>query len=405
MGSTSLSQTPSGGKLETAKPRSSWLGSFRIGYPRSKERVPDSRRIYDTFLFDGELDLLEFRLRENYDDTDVFVLVEAAETYRGRPKPFHFEENSARFAWASEKLRPIQMNSLGPKATTPRKRAELQRNAILLALQDASIDDLVLLLDADELPSRSLLQSLRVEGLDRPHRLEMTRHYQKLNFLAPASTCCVDVDQPFAFAGGRIPVPDWNHLTSQWSGRSGVAVPFRAFLGPTGLSPYHLRFSAQPWPVLPGAGRHLTAIDPSAQLSRKLGRVFHSEWATERGLYLPHLLRCERHAVHHRGWWYAEKAPGQLPADLKRLADVCPSMLRSAPLPSLLRRRGVRTWAWLRQSERLPDKLVRSVDDHFERWMPALAPMLLLADALRWTAARLTRRAGKGVAAEGHAHH
>jgi hypothetical protein len=40
-------------------------------------RLRKAIKIYDTFLLDGELDLLEYRLRENYDDTDIFVLVEA----------------------------------------------------------------------------------------------------------------------------------------------------------------------------------------------------------------------------------------------------------------------------------------------------------------------------------------
>lgn len=367
--------------------------------------MPRPPRIYDTFLFDGELDLLEFRLRENFDETDVFVLVEAGETYRGRAKPLQFAENRARFAWAADKLRPVQLGTLGPAAATPRQRAELQRNAIVLALEDASPEDIVLLLDADEIPSRSSLRRLRAEGLDRPHRLEMTRHYQKLELLAPASTCCVDSTQPFAFAAGHLPVPPWDRLTRRWSGRSGAAAPFHALRGAAGMSPYRLRFNAQSWPVLANAGRHLTAVDPSAQLARKLDRVFHAEWATERGLYLPHLLRCEQHAVHHRGWWYAERVPGPLPEDLQRLAAACPFLLRSTELPSMRRRRIVRTWAWLRQWEKLPDRFVRRVDDRFERLRPVLVPMLWLADAARWLAARLRRRPGKAVVPEEHAHH
>ncbi len=367
--------------------------------------MPVVRRIYDTFLFDGELDLLEFRLRENYSDTDVFVLVEAGETYRGRSKPFHFEENRARFAWAAEKLRPVQIRKLGSPMDSPRGRAEMQRNVLLLALQDASPEDVVLLLDADEIPSSVVLKKLRAEGLYKPHRLEMTRHYQKLNLLAPASTCCVDFTQPFAFASGHIPAPAWHELSSRWSGRSGVAAPFSTFQGTSGFSPYQLRYSSGSWPVLPDAGRHLTAVDPSAQLPRKLDRVFHAEWATERGLSLPHLLRCEQHAVHHRGWWYAEQMTGELPTDLRRLASTCPSMMRSAPLPSMHQRRMVRTWAWLRQWRIFSDQFVRTIDEHFEQWLPALAPGLLLADGLRSITARFSRRPGKAIPVDGHAHH
>jgi hypothetical protein len=53
-------------------------------------------RIFDTFPFDGELDLLEHRLAETYDLVDAFVLVEAAQTYSGAPKELTFAANRDR---------------------------------------------------------------------------------------------------------------------------------------------------------------------------------------------------------------------------------------------------------------------------------------------------------------------
>jgi len=43
-------------------------------------------RIYDTFLFSGEMDMLECRLYE-LQDTDVYrhVIIEAGVTFQGRP--------------------------------------------------------------------------------------------------------------------------------------------------------------------------------------------------------------------------------------------------------------------------------------------------------------------------------
>jgi len=340
-------------------------------------------RIYDTFLFDGELDLLQHRLRENYDHTDVFVLVEAAETYRGEPKPLHFERNRARFAWAGNKLRAVKLNALGGPAAEPRVRAQVQRNSILLGLYDAEPADVVLLLDADEIPSEALLRSLRAHGLQEPNRLQMTRHYQKLNIVAPASTCCIDRQLPFAFASGRSQPPTWDTTGDVWSGRSGVATPVRCFQGECGISPYALRFGGTARHVLKDAGRHLTAIDPSASLSGKLGRVFHAEWATSLGTYLPHLLRCEEHAVHHRGWWYAELVNGSLPADLARLARACPVVERATPLPPLWKRRLVRTWAWFRVWRGWPEAAVRFIDRNFEALLIALALPLMVIDFAR----------------------
>jgi len=142
---------------------------------------------------------------------------------------------------------------------------------------------------------------------------------------------------------------------------------------------------------MPNAGRHLTAVDPTAHLARKLGRVFHAEWATDRGVYPPHLTRCEEHAVHHRGWWYAEFVPGELPADLASLAAVCPAALRSEGLPPMWRRRCVRTWAWLRQSRLLGDSVIKRIDDHFSSLMPWLAAVLLPMDGARFLAGEVLR--------------
>ena len=52
-------------------------------------------RIFDTFPFDGELALLEHRLAETYELVDVFVLVEAAETYSGAAKELTFARHRA----------------------------------------------------------------------------------------------------------------------------------------------------------------------------------------------------------------------------------------------------------------------------------------------------------------------
>src|SRR5580658_5545912 len=117
-------------------------------------------RIFDTFLFDGELDLLEHRLRETFDLVDVFVLVEAAETFRGEKKPLVFRENRVRFAWAASKIRHVALDSLGAPGLSPWSREALQRNAIMLGLRDADPADIVLILDADEIVARPLLERL-----------------------------------------------------------------------------------------------------------------------------------------------------------------------------------------------------------------------------------------------------
>jgi beta-1,4-mannosyl-glycoprotein beta-1,4-N-acetylglucosaminyltransferase len=359
-------------------------------------------RIFDAFPFDGELDLLEYRLKETFALVDHFVLVEAGETYRGSPKPFSFVQSEARFAWARGKIRHVRLAGLGPVSSPPRQRAAVQRNAIRLALADAAPDDIILLLDVDEVPSRSLLERLRAEGLDRPRRLAMTRHYGFADTLGPRSPCCPNPVDPFPTAPERPRPGAWARLDPCWHGQSGVAAPVRALERTT---PFDLRFGLPLGEPLPDSGRHFTSVDPSARLERKLGRVFHAEYDGPRETSPDHLARCRRYSVHHRGWFYAERPDGPLPEDLRRLLRDHPG-LGSPPPPPALARRLARSWSWLRLWKRLPDPAVAAVDRHFERLAPLLALPLLLCDLARAGLAAGMRATGTRLGPErGPGHH
>lgn len=350
-------------------------------------------RIYDTFLFGGELDLLEHRLKETFDLVDVFVLVEAAETFRGQTKSLLFRENRDRFAWAAAKIRPIALAKLGAHGQSPWQREALQRNAIMLGLRDAVADDIVLILDADEIVSRPLLTRLRAEGLDRPHRLALTRHYECLDLLAPGSACCPDRAAPFSFYLDRLRPETWARLGATWHERSAVVARFADLCGdPERVLPprsaYDMRRVMHRAPTLMEAGRHFVSTDPAMRTERKLAHVSHAELADDRALSPHHLRRVRRYGVHHHGWWYAESPLGALPEDLQRLAERCPATRRRDPLPPMFLRRLMRTWAWLRFWPGLGSRAVRMVDRHFEQLIPLLALPLVGADMVRNLAAR-----------------
>ena len=170
----------------------------------------------------------------------------------------------------------------------------------------------------DEIPSRPVLQRLRADGLDGSHRLLMTRHYEAVDMLGPRSPCCPAADDPFPFTLGRLRPSCWNTLGYQWHSKSGVALPISAVIGDNPFnwnSPFTLRRAAPFDGALTNAGRHLCFVDPSCLPERKLGRVAHAEFATERSQWTVHLARCKRYAIHHRGWWYAERPAGKLPED------------------------------------------------------------------------------------------
>ena len=61
-------------------------------------------KIFDTFTFYNELDLLELRLNILGDVVDYFVINEANITFTGKPKPLYYEENKERFKKWEDKI-------------------------------------------------------------------------------------------------------------------------------------------------------------------------------------------------------------------------------------------------------------------------------------------------------------
>lgn len=115
--------------------------------------------IYDCFSFYNELDLLELRLNVLKDVVDKFVLVEATKTHTGNPKPLYYRENAERFTAFKDKIVHVVVDDFPepPADYTERQaswmRENFQRNAIVRGLVGAHDDDLIMVSDADEIPS------------------------------------------------------------------------------------------------------------------------------------------------------------------------------------------------------------------------------------------------------------
>jgi len=61
-------------------------------------------KIYDTFMFFNELDLLEIRLNTLDEYVDYFVISESTVTFSGHPKPLYYLENQERFERFQHKI-------------------------------------------------------------------------------------------------------------------------------------------------------------------------------------------------------------------------------------------------------------------------------------------------------------
>lgn len=131
-------------------------------------------RIYDCFPFFNELDLLELRLDELYNVVDHFVLIEAGETFTGKPKSYIFEENAARFERFRDKIIHLKIAGF-PAELDGWERERLQRDRLMEGLGDAADDDLILLSDLDEIPRADVIRSLAQNppGKNEVYCLEM----------------------------------------------------------------------------------------------------------------------------------------------------------------------------------------------------------------------------------------
>ena len=146
--------------------------------------------LYDCFLFNDELDILELRLQELYDYVDGFVLVEGAETFQRNPKPFYFADNKERFKPYLGKIIYVPFTATIPKqAISAENRAyeQPQRDAILQGLYQVHPEDVIIISDVDEIPSRETVVKLR--GIKKKTRLYYRFHYYDLNYVMTWPWC------------------------------------------------------------------------------------------------------------------------------------------------------------------------------------------------------------------------
>ncbi len=119
-------------------------------------------KIYDCFLFYNELEILTIRLHELYDHVDKFVLVEAEETFRGKPKPLYYQENKHLFERFEDKIIHViikghyELSSGGMF-----EREFFQRNQILNGLTDCSDNDIIIISDVDEILRANAIREIQ----------------------------------------------------------------------------------------------------------------------------------------------------------------------------------------------------------------------------------------------------
>ncbi|KAF6805368.1 glycosyl transferase family 17 protein [Colletotrichum musicola] len=127
-----------------------------------------NRKVYDLLLINTELEMLEVRMGQMAPYVDYFVILESDKTFTDHPKPLYVKENWDLFKpWHHKMiLRKMDLEALKDGSTWARETKS--RNAmyeqVIPTLEDeqaASIDDVLIVSDVDEIPKPEVLRALR----------------------------------------------------------------------------------------------------------------------------------------------------------------------------------------------------------------------------------------------------
>lgn len=210
-------------------------------------------RIFDTSMFNDELDVLQMRFEELESVPNlVHIICEANVDHQDHVKPFHLSENIERFEPWKDRLVVVKAKGLPPKTLNPDPwaREHAQREFVWQGLKEAGAepDDIVLHGDVDEIPTAVVVRNIRPRG-----------------YLA--------FDQTFhCFA------VDWLH-PQRWRGTVASRVGKIDSFG-------YMRDCRNFAPPIPNAGRHFSWLGGKEAFLKKLGSFCHPEIAerTHQGL-------------------------------------------------------------------------------------------------------------------------
>lgn len=180
------------------------------------------RKIYDTFCFFNEFDLLELRLNILDPYVDYFVLSEASVTHTGQPKPFYFEENKERYAKFLDKIIHVkvtdtpndfinlpvidspttfdeqclkdiytfiqtQTNRFNRNTEHHYGRDFFQKECVRRGLETATDKDIIMFSDCDEIPNPEIVKNVHSDFMweytDALYTFRQTAYYYYLNLL------------------------------------------------------------------------------------------------------------------------------------------------------------------------------------------------------------------------------
>ena len=206
-------------------------------------------RAYDVFPYNGEARMLQLKLREMSGWIDRFVLVEADETFPGRPKPLYFQADPQGAAGElAGRIVPVVAPRPPAHIAYTWAREFFQKDSAVLALDGlCRPGDLVILSDADEILDREAVAGF--EGDVAPGALRTFRYFLNCELISETPPLKATLARACQAAAHG-----WNYLR---------------------LGAIRYRRGAQ----LKGAGWHFSSIGNAEWLAYKMQCTAHEEWS------------------------------------------------------------------------------------------------------------------------------
>ena len=149
------------------------------------------RRVYDAVLFSNELDILTLRWKELYPYITQFILLESNSTFTGTEKLLYFANHRDQFKFVEPRLTYGTVRGRSRKGENPFIEEAFQRVALdqLIKIAGISDDDLLIMSDVDEIPSRHTINLLRwCDDIPSVLHLRLKNYLYSFEFLVDSNS-------------------------------------------------------------------------------------------------------------------------------------------------------------------------------------------------------------------------
>lgn len=235
-------------------------------------------KLYDCFLFNGELDLLEIRLNIMYDYVDKFVIAEGEETLMGLSKPAYLPPQRERFETFADKIIYLTVPKTESIPCAWSKEA-FHRNCLIGGVKDARDSDYVLLSDLDEIPDPEKLYYY-LTRINEPFTLQQRNHCYYFNTVFENS-------------------PEWHGTVAMR--KSSMTQAFgswdRSYYGFSDVGLQKMRKIRKKCVQIPLCGWHYSYLLSDEDIEQKLKSFPHKEANTNEINNLDNIRKCKSELI------------------------------------------------------------------------------------------------------------